>query len=102
MTRLLTGPALALLIVVPLFVLAALRMVGRRIRGQRTGVGERGLGATGVEELHALLYPGKRLQLEQRRVEPLLRDDERDGAPGRPGIDFATGTARIRIVGSKP
>ncbi|MGC0419554.1 DUF6191 domain-containing protein [Embleya sp. AB8] len=97
MVRLLTGPALALLIVVPLFVLAALRTIGQRVGGRRAGVGERGLGATGVEELHALLYPGKRVQLEQRRVELVLRDDEQDGAPKRTGIDLDAGTARIRV-----
>ncbi|TQF01695.1 hypothetical protein E6W39_04830 [Kitasatospora acidiphila] len=56
----------------------------------------RGAGAVATEELHALLYPGKRAQLEQRRVELVLRDDEQDGAPPRTGIDLAAGRAVIR------
>ncbi|MCC9305971.1 DUF6191 domain-containing protein [Kitasatospora sp. RB6PN24] len=56
----------------------------------------RAAGAVATEELHALLYPGKRAQLEQRRVESVLRDDEQDGAPPRTGIDLAAGRAVIR------
>ncbi|GAA2839068.1 DUF6191 domain-containing protein [Kitasatospora sp. CM 4170] len=68
---------------------------GRRGAGAY-GTDRRGAGATATEELHALLYPGKRAQLEQRRVELVLRDDEHDGAPKRTGIDLAGGTALIR------
>jgi hypothetical protein len=53
------------------------------------------VGATATEELHALIYPGKRVQLEQRRIELVLRDDEHDGAPGKTGIDLDAGTASI-------
>jgi hypothetical protein len=56
----------------------------------------RSAGAVATEELHALLYAGKRAQLEQRRVELVLRDDEADGAPPRTGIDLAGGRAVIR------
>ncbi|MFF2625275.1 DUF6191 domain-containing protein [Kitasatospora griseola] len=65
----------------------------------RTETG-RGVGAQAGEELHALLYAGKRVQLEQRRIELVLRDDEHDGAPPRTGIDLAAGTARIRGSGN--
>ncbi|WP_404870594.1 DUF6191 domain-containing protein [Kitasatospora griseola] len=65
----------------------------------RTETG-RGVGAQAGEELHALLYAGKRVQLEQRRIELVLRDDEHDGAPPRTGIDLAAGTARIRRPGN--
>ncbi|MET7304011.1 DUF6191 domain-containing protein [Embleya sp. NPDC005575] len=44
------------------------------------------------------MYPSKRAQLEQRRVEPVLRDDEQDGAPRRTGIDLDAGTARITVA----
>lgn len=103
MLRLLTGPAPALLIVIPLFVLAALRSVVRSAQhrgllpGRMEGPepGRRGLGATATEELHALLYPSKRVQLQQRKVELVLREDEHNGAPKRSGIDLAAGIARI-------
>ncbi|MEX2982766.1 DUF6191 domain-containing protein [Streptomyces sp. C36] len=103
MLSLLTGPALALLIVVPLFLLAAARKSARLAQDQGwlpgrpagRGSGARGVGATATEELHALIYPSKRVQLEQRRIELVLRDDEQDGAPKRTGIDLDSGTARI-------
>lgn len=63
------------------------RTSGRRVQGTR------GVGASGTEELHALLYPGKRVQLERRRVELVLRGDENDGGPRRSGIDLAAGKA---------
>lgn len=57
------------------------------------------MGAIGTEELHALIYPGKCVQLEQRRIELVLRDDEQDGAPKRTGVDLDSGTVRIRKPG---
>ncbi|MFB7669654.1 DUF6191 domain-containing protein [Kitasatospora sp. NPDC056138] len=104
MLRLLTSPFVVLLIVVPLFLLAALKTAVARAqhRGLLPGrlplhaePGARGAGATATEELHALLYPGKRVQLEERRIALVLRDDEHDGAPKRTGIDLDAGTARI-------
>lgn len=67
-----------------------------RLRADRPARRERGLGAVATEELHALIYPSKRTQLEQRRVELVLRDDEESGAPPRSGIDLDAGTATIR------
>ncbi|MGW7447211.1 DUF6191 domain-containing protein [Kitasatospora sp. NPDC054795] len=95
---LLTGAAGGLLLPAGLVVVFFLGAVVRRLRARPTaeaGSG-RGAGATATEELHALLYPGKRVQLEQRRVELVLRDDEHDGAPKRTGIDLAGGRAVIR------
>ncbi|WP_171171285.1 DUF6191 domain-containing protein [Streptomyces sp. I05A-00742] len=91
---LLTGPGLALLIVVPLFLLAAARKGVQLVRGSGGG-GPRGAGASATEELHALIYPSKRVQLDQRRIELVLRDDEQDGAPRRADIDLDAGTARL-------
>ncbi|MFE6050689.1 DUF6191 domain-containing protein [Kitasatospora sp. NPDC056446] len=99
-------------LVAAFFLLAAARQLV--LRTQRPGwvlqrlqrhddPGERGVGATATEELHALLYAGKRVQLEQRRIELVLRDDENDGAPPRTGIDLDAGTARIlRAPGGSP
>ncbi len=103
MVRLLTSPLVVLIVVVPLFVLAAVQHLLRqaRRRGWLPGrvrerqPGSRGVGATATEELHALIYPSKRVQLEQRRIELVLRDDEQDGAPRRSGIDLDAGTARL-------
>ncbi|MFE4398262.1 MULTISPECIES: DUF6191 domain-containing protein [Streptomycetaceae] len=97
---LLTGAAGGLLLPAGLVVVFFLGAVARRLRA-RPAVGPdggRGAGATATEELHALLYPSKRVQLEQRRVELVLRDDEHDGAPKRTGIDLAGGRAVIRRV----
>ncbi|CAM5242595.1 hypothetical protein GCM10010329_44480 [Streptomyces spiroverticillatus] len=99
-----TGPGLALLIVVPLFLLAALRKAAQVAQGRgllpgrlrESGFGSRGAGATATEELHALIHPSKRVQLEQRRIQLVLRDDEQDGAPKKTGIDLDSGTAHIR------
>ncbi|MEV7188301.1 DUF6191 domain-containing protein [Kitasatospora sp. NPDC093102] len=98
---LLTGAAGGLLLPAGLVVVFFLGAVARRLRARPTagpGTG-RGAGATATEELHALLYPSKRVQLEQRRVELVLRDDEHDGAPKRTGIDLAAGRAVIRRGG---
>ncbi|MEV0415129.1 DUF6191 domain-containing protein [Streptomyces sp. NPDC050448] len=107
MLRLLTSPLVVLVIVVPLFVLAALRKLVQQ--GQQHGwlpgrltereFGSRGVGATATEELHALIYPSKLVQLEQRRIALVLRDDEQDGAPKKTGIDLDAGTARIHWHG---
>ncbi|MEU9046274.1 MULTISPECIES: DUF6191 domain-containing protein [unclassified Kitasatospora] len=98
MSMLLTGTAGGLLLPAGLVVLFFLCAVVRRLRARpATGPsGGRSAGATATEELHALLYPSKRVQLEQRRVELVLRDDEHDGAPKRTGIDLAGGRAVIR------
>ncbi|MFG2916778.1 DUF6191 domain-containing protein [Kitasatospora sp. NPDC048298] len=97
---LLTGAAGGLLLPAGLVVVFFLGAVVRRLRARPAAGsdGGRGTGATATEELHALLYPSKRVQLEQRRVELVLRDDEHDGAPKRTGIDLAGGRAVIRRV----
>ncbi|MGW3184727.1 DUF6191 domain-containing protein [Kitasatospora sp. NPDC001119] len=101
---LLTGAAGGLLLPAGLVVVFFLGAVVRRFRARPTvgpdggRGGGRGAGATATEELHALLYPSKRVQLEQRRVELVMRDDEHDGAPKRTGIDLAGGRAVIRRV----
>ncbi|MFG2178026.1 DUF6191 domain-containing protein [Streptomyces abikoensis] len=46
-----------------------------------------------------MIYPSKRAQLEQRRIELVLRDDEQDGAPRRAGIDLDAGVARLERHG---
>ena len=45
--------------------------------------------------LSAALSPGREVDLEQRRVERLLRDDEDSGAPPRSGVDLDRGVVRL-------
>lgn len=51
--------------------------------------------ATAFDELAATLYAGKRAELEQRRIELVLRDDQHDGAPPRGGVDLAGGVVQL-------
>ncbi|MFH8683128.1 DUF6191 domain-containing protein [Streptomyces lydicus] len=51
------------------------------------------------DEFTAVVNGNKTVELEQRRVELLRRDDESDGAPPRAGIDLAKGTALIVVAG---
>ncbi|MER7708501.1 DUF6191 domain-containing protein [Kitasatospora sp. NPDC097605] len=113
MGTLLSGAAGGLLLPAFLVVVFFLGAAGRRLLARRggrgagdrgaggRGAGGRGAGAAATEELHALLYPGKRAQLEQRRVELVLREDGNGGAPGRTGIDLTGGRAVIRGHGAR-
>ncbi|WP_370424027.1 DUF6191 domain-containing protein [Streptomyces sp. QH1-20] len=55
----------------------------------------RSLSNTAFDEFTAVVNGNKTVELEQRRVELLRRDDESDGAPPRSSIDLAKGTAVI-------
>ncbi|QEV53709.1 hypothetical protein CP981_20440 [Streptomyces platensis] len=87
------------------FLLAAARQVvlrsghpkwlRRRLTG-RTSAGGVGLGATMTEELHTMWNGNKHIQLEQRRVDLTLQDNQHDGAPPRTGVDLDAGRAVIR------
>jgi hypothetical protein len=81
-------------VAVGLVVLSACQMRGessRRRRPRAPGVGVGGGG--GLEELHALFSPGKRIQIEQRRDQLALRDDAQTGAPPHFGVDLERGVA---------
>ncbi|WP_416045693.1 DUF6191 domain-containing protein, partial [Carbonactinospora thermoautotrophica] len=45
----------------------------------------------------ALLGPGKRHELEQRRVELVLRDDEHATGPPGTVVDLERGTAVVKL-----
>jgi hypothetical protein len=47
-------------------------------------------------ELHALLAPSKRHELEERRRLELSRDEEGSADPHRGPIDLDSGTVRVR------
>jgi hypothetical protein len=59
---------------------------------RRTG---RSLSNTVFDEFTAVVNGSKTVELEQRRVELLRRDDESDGAPPRSSVDLTNGTAFI-------
>jgi hypothetical protein len=69
--------------------------LGRVLAGRtpREGLG---VGASVADELHAFVNPAKRVQVEHRAEEQVLRDDAGDGAPPRMGVDLDAGTAVVR------
>jgi hypothetical protein len=74
-------------LVVILTVLAVVEQVLSR-RGRRSivsGSTRTALSASGLDAFSSALLPGKAVELEQRRIEAFLRDEEDDGAPPRPG-----------------
>lgn len=98
---------MTVLVIVP-FIFASVRYVvlrsGRpswlcRRLAARSPRGGAGLGATVTEELQALMNANKRVQIEQRHVELVLRDDVLGAAPPRMGIDLDAGTAVVQRRG---
>ncbi|MFH8347497.1 DUF6191 domain-containing protein [Streptomyces sp. NPDC018045] len=59
---------------------------------RRTG---RSLSHIAFDEFTAVVNGNKTVELRQRRVELLRRDDESDGAPPRSSVDLTGGTAFI-------
>ncbi|MEU0832553.1 DUF6191 domain-containing protein [Streptomyces sp. NPDC005969] len=92
---------MAVLVLVP-FLLASARHVVvrtgrpdwlRRVLAARTPRHGLGVGASVADELHAFLNSAKRVQIEHRVEEQVLKDDAPDGAPPRMGVDLDAGTA---------
>jgi hypothetical protein len=87
-----------------LLVLAVLDRVWRRSTGRdliswlRRRAGP-SLSATGFDEFTATLHGTKRTELEERRVESMLRRDEYDGAPPPDQADLDRGVIRITLPG---
>jgi hypothetical protein len=77
-------------LVVALFVLAVVERFARRKKGTP-------IAAAGFGELGATFEAGKRDELEYRKEERQLRDDEGDGAPPRSRVDLDGGTAVIKV-----
>ncbi|AVH54922.1 MULTISPECIES: DUF6191 domain-containing protein [Streptomyces] len=64
----------------------------------RNGARQGQISATGFEQLHASLSPGKQNELKERQSALLTRDDEEDGAPSnRTTVDLDGGTAVVRM-----
>jgi len=75
------------------------------LRAGRAGVlpwrnsGRQGqISATGFEQLHASLSPGKQNELKERQAALVLPDNKDDGAPpNRTTVDLDGGTAAVRM-----
>ncbi|MEU8377813.1 DUF6191 domain-containing protein [Streptosporangium sp. NPDC048865] len=89
-----------------LLTLAALDRVRRRATGadviswlrERAGPS---LSATGFDEFTAALHGTKRVELEQRRVEPMLRQDDQEGASSPDRVDLDRGVIVITPSGGR-
>jgi hypothetical protein len=71
----------------------------------RNGARQSQISATGFEQLHASLSPGKQHELKERQSALVLPDNEDDGAPpNRTTVDLDGGTAVVRMShpGRKP
>ncbi len=77
-------------LVVGLFLLAVVEKITRRRKGTP-------ISAAGFGELGATFEMGIRDELEYRKEERQLRDEEGDGAPPRSRIDLDGGTAVLKL-----
>ncbi|POX60424.1 hypothetical protein C3492_27170 [Streptomyces sp. Ru62] len=94
-----TLPGLVILLTALAFVDQLLLRAGRAGVLPWRNAGRQGqISATGFEQLHASLSPGKQNELKERQSALLLRDDEEDGAPPhRTTVDLDGGTAVVRM-----
>ncbi|WP_433273214.1 DUF6191 domain-containing protein [Actinosynnema sp. CS-041913] len=88
-------PGLAVL----LFGLAAGERVWRWVRRRK---GHSVVTQAGMDEFTMILYGSKMLELDQRRTELMMRDEEEDGAPPRGAIDLDSGSVRLSPRPAKP
>lgn len=66
----------------------------------RNGARQGQISATGFEQLHASLSPGKQHELKERQSALVMPDGEDDGAPpNRTTVDLDEGTAVVRMPG---
>ncbi|MBC9714591.1 hypothetical protein H9Y04_18705 [Streptomyces sp. TRM66268-LWL] len=93
-----TLPGLVILLTLTAFVDQLLLRAGRAgILPWRNGARTGQVSATGFEQLHGALSPGKQNELKERETALVLKDDEEDGAPPhRTTVDLDGGTAVIR------
>ena len=78
-------------LVAALFVLAVVERFVRRNRGGTP------MATAGIGELGATFEAGKREELEFRKEERQLRDEEGDGAPPRSHVDLDGGRAVLKL-----
>ena len=75
-----------------LMAVAAFELAPRK-RRKRSGAP---LSATYINEVTALFYGSKRMELDHRASQSLLREDDAEGAPPRMGVDLDGGIVRFR------
>ncbi|MGQ5640180.1 MULTISPECIES: DUF6191 domain-containing protein [unclassified Streptomyces] len=94
-----TLPGLVILLTALAFVDQLLLRLGRAgLLPWRNAARQGQISATGFEQLHASLSPGKQTELKERQSALLMRDDEEDGAPpNRTTVDLDGGNAVIRM-----
>ncbi|WP_432139586.1 MULTISPECIES: DUF6191 domain-containing protein [unclassified Streptomyces] len=94
-----TLPGLVIALTLLAFVDQLLLRAGRAgLLPWRNSVRQGQISATGFEQLHAALSPGKQHELKERQSSLVLRDDEDDGAPRhRTTVDLGQGTAVVRL-----
>lgn len=94
-----TLPGLVILLTLVAFADQLVLRAGRAgLLPWRNSAGQGQISATGFEQLHASLSPGKQNDLEERQSALLMRDDEEDGAPpNRTRVDLDGGTAVVRM-----
>ncbi|MCX5331294.1 MULTISPECIES: DUF6191 domain-containing protein [unclassified Streptomyces] len=97
-----TLPGLVVLLTVLAFVDQLLLRAGRAgVLPWRNAARQGQVSATGFEQLHAALSPGKQHELKERQSALVMRDDEEDGAPPRSTVDLTSGKAVIRLPGAR-
>ncbi|MFF2213920.1 DUF6191 domain-containing protein [Streptomyces antibioticus] len=97
-----TLPGLVILLTVVAFVDQLLLRAGRAgLLPWRNSARQGQISATGFEQLHASLSPGKQNELKERQSALVMRDDEEDGAPpNRTTVDLEGGRAVVRMPGT--
>jgi hypothetical protein len=97
-----TLPGLVVLLTVLAFVDQLLLRAGRAgVLPWRNAARQGQISATGFEQLHAALSPGKQSELKERQSALVMRDDEEDGAPPHSTVDLTSGKAVIRLPGAR-
>jgi hypothetical protein len=93
-----TLPGLVVLLTALAFLDQLLLKIGRAGMLPWRNSGRQGqISATGFEQLHASLSPGKQTELKERQSALVMRDDEEDGEPPWSTVDPRAGTAVIRL-----
>ncbi|MFF8617656.1 DUF6191 domain-containing protein [Streptomyces sp. NPDC015350] len=94
-----TLPGLVIVLTLLAFVDQLLLRAGRAgALPWRNGARQGQISATGFEQLHASLSPGKQNELKERQSALVMPDDEDDGAPPhRTTVDLTAGTAVVRL-----
>ncbi|MEV6498284.1 DUF6191 domain-containing protein [Streptomyces prunicolor] len=97
-----TLPGLVVLLTALAFLDQLLLKMGRAGMLPWRNAGRQGqISATGFEQLHASLSPGKQTELKERQSALVMRDDEEDGDPPWSTVDLRAGTVVIRLNKSR-